>query len=179
MCWIQEKLNIENSHSMIYLPGYWLITMDSKYETCMGPPDLPMCLYECIVVIWDHFHMTHHEWHIMKTANHPSNNTGERVQTRKPLTSLSVKRHCCMHSVWLLCTCCRVHLEEFLHLLWLTPDVCTPCGSEPMDHTYCGSHLVEFLVIGDISPWLGANHALQSNPYKEGWVYRAWYKPFP
>ncbi len=29
----------------IYLPGYWLITMDLKYEMCEGPPDLTMCLY--------------------------------------------------------------------------------------------------------------------------------------
>ncbi len=28
---------------MIYLSDYWLITMDPKYETWVGPPDLPMC----------------------------------------------------------------------------------------------------------------------------------------
>ncbi len=41
-------------------------------------------------------------------------------------------------------TCCRVHLEEFLHLLWLAPGVCAPCASEPMDCTYCVLHLVWF-----------------------------------
>ncbi len=42
--------------------------------------------------------------------------------------------------------------------------------------------LMEFLVIGSISPLLGANPALQSTPYREGShikLYRAWYKPFP